>query len=312
MVWEDYLYIITANGVDDTHKHVVAPQAPSIICFQKSTGQVVWKDNSPGKAILHSQWSNPTLAEADGRTLVIAPLGDSWIYAFDARTGQIVWTFDGNPKDSVYPATRNEIIATPVVVGRKMYIAMGQDPEHGEGYGRLWCVDITGTGDVSAELPADPGRPGPRLGDAFRPPGRPNPNSKVIWQYEKFDLNHDGKFDRGEHMNRTLSSAAIDPATNLLFIPDFSGFLHCLDAATGQIYWTHDLESAIWSTPLVCDGKVYVSDEDGEVVIFKTSKEKRVLAKNETGATIHSAPIFANGVLFVATREKLLAVREVP
>ena len=33
-----------------------------------------------------------------------------------------------------------------------IYLAVGQDPEHGEGVGHLWCIDPTKRGDISAEL----------------------------------------------------------------------------------------------------------------------------------------------------------------
>ena len=48
-VYEDWIYVITGNGVDDTHKIIPAPKAPSVICFKKKTGKVVWTDNTPGE-----------------------------------------------------------------------------------------------------------------------------------------------------------------------------------------------------------------------------------------------------------------------
>ena len=48
--------------------------------------------------------------------------------------------------------TRNNIIATPVIYQDSVYVAVGQDPEHGEGVGHLWCIDPTKRGDVSPEL----------------------------------------------------------------------------------------------------------------------------------------------------------------
>ena len=73
----DLIYAITANGVDDTHKHVVAPLAPSIVCFNKNTGKVVWTDNHPGPNVLHGQWASVSIVEVKSRPLVIASLGDS-------------------------------------------------------------------------------------------------------------------------------------------------------------------------------------------------------------------------------------------
>jgi hypothetical protein len=38
----------------------------------------------------------------------------------------------------VWPKNRNEVIGTPVIFEDKVYIANGQDPEHGEGVGHLY------------------------------------------------------------------------------------------------------------------------------------------------------------------------------
>ncbi len=87
--------------------------------------------------------------------------GDGWVYSFDPQGDgdgkpKLLWKFDANPKDSKWVlggrGTRNNIIATPVVYDGKVYVAVGQDPEHGEGIGHLWCIDPTKRGDVSPEL----------------------------------------------------------------------------------------------------------------------------------------------------------------
>ena len=70
-----------------------------------------------------------------------------------------IWRFDCNPpiyrKKNGLPvkyATRegpSEIIATPVVYKGRIYVAIGQDPEHGEGAGNLSCIDASKTGDIT-------------------------------------------------------------------------------------------------------------------------------------------------------------------
>ncbi len=317
--WKDYIYVITGNGVDDTHKHVVAPQAPGIICFDKNDGKMIWSSNIAGANVLHGQWASVAIAEVNGRTLAIAPLGDAWVYAFDAKTGEIVWKFDANPKDAVYPQTRNEIISTPCIVGNRMYIGNGQDPDHGEGIGHFYCVDITGQGDVSAELDTDPNAPKPQPGqelvnDASKVPtrkGKPNPNSKLVWQFFQFDLNHNGTIERAEHMNRTISTASVTPE-GLVFVSDFSGFVHCLDAKTGQVYWNYDMESPIWGSTLYADGKVFVTDQDGDLRIFPAKKEepkKEEIIERSLGSASYCSPIFVNNILYVTTCDHVFAIK---
>jgi WD40 repeat protein/outer membrane protein assembly factor BamB/tRNA A-37 threonylcarbamoyl transferase component Bud32 len=309
--YQDNIYVVTANGVDDTHKHVVAPGAPDLLCLNKYTGEVIWSDNSPGANILHGQWASPAIAAVDGRTLVIVPQGDSWVRAFDAGTGKLVWKFDANTKDSIYPqGGRNEILASPCIIdNRWMYIATGQDPEHGSGYANFWCVDITKTGDVSAEIDNPDYKapvPGQELTGALGTTvsaGIPNPNSGVRWLF--------GPGKRGDkeanRMHRTMANATV--YNGLVFIPDFSGFVHCLDAATGEHYWSADLESETWGSCLASDGKIYMGDKDGDVSIFAADKELKQISQYNMGSSIMGTPVYANGILYVLSMNKLYAIQ---
>lgn len=312
VAYRDFVYVITGNGVDDTHKNIPAPNAPAIVCFNKNTGEIVWSSNVPGENILHGQWASVSIAEVNGRGQVLAPLGDGWVYAFDAENGKIVWKFDCNPKNTVYPTTRNELIATAVVYQNRMYIAAGQDPEHGEGPGHLWCVDITKTGDVSMEVDARPKpKPGEELIRAAGPTDiKPNPNSGVVWHFDKFDANGDGRIRNSERMNRSISTVTIDDERGLLYAPDFSGFVHCLDVADGKHNWTFDMEAAIWGSALLADGKVYLCDEDGDVTIFESAKTLKEIASHNMGSPIYCSPVYANGVMYLMNREHLFAIQE--
>jgi len=136
----DLLFVNTSNGVDDGHLTVPEEKAPSFICLNKQTGKVLWTDNTPGANILHGQWSSPASATLGGQDQVIFGGGDGWLYSFDPKgngtQSQMLWKFDCNPKDSIYRlngATRNHIIATPVIYDGLVYVAVGEDPEHGEG-----------------------------------------------------------------------------------------------------------------------------------------------------------------------------------
>ena len=180
-------------------------------------------------------------------------------------------------------ADRNHIIGTPVVYEGLVYIGVGEDPEHGEGRGHLWCIDPTKRGDVSPELvfnSASPDKPIPpkRNQACVEADGdftRANPNSAMIWHYEGDDLNGNGKLDSEETMHRTCGTVAIKD--DLLFVADFCGIVHCLDAKTGKCHWTHDMLAACWASPLITDGKVYIGNEDGNVLVFKFGPKEELL-----------------------------------
>jgi outer membrane protein assembly factor BamB len=263
---EDLLFIGTSNGQDESHVHVPSPRAPSIIAVSKSTQKLVWEDNSVGENILHGQWSAPAVGSIGGVVQVVHPQGDGWVRGYEAMTGKKLWEFDTNPKDSVWPKTRNETISTPVIVDNVVYVANGQDPEHGEGVGHLYAIDGAKRGDIT-----DSGR---------------------IWHY-------------GD-IRRSISTGAV--YNGLLFYADFSGFLHCVDAKTGKPYWKHDLLAAIWGSPMVVDGKVYLGDEDGDVVVLEAAKEEKLLGEFNLGTSIYSTPVPANGVLFIMSRNQIFAL----
>ena len=154
LVVGDLLFVNTSNGVDESHVNIPSPRSPSFLAVNRNTGEVVWEDRSPGDGILHGQWASPAYGVIGGKPQVIFAGGDGWLYSFEPETGKPIWKFDCNPKDSEWKqgrGDRNNIIATPVVYDDKVFIAVGQDPEHGEGVGHLWVIDATKTGDVTGK-----------------------------------------------------------------------------------------------------------------------------------------------------------------
>jgi len=266
VIWNDRVFVSTSNGQDESHVHIPSPKAPAIIALGKSNGDLLWEDNSVQDRILHGQWSTPSVGTIGGVVQVVSAQGDGWVRGYEAATGKKLWEFDTNPKDSVWPRTRNEVIATPVIYKDRVYIANGQDPEHGEGVGHFYAIDATKRGDITT--------------------------SGKIWQYDK--------------IRRSISTAAI--VDDLVYVSDFSGFLHCLDANTGQVYWTHDVLAAVWVSPFAADGKVYLADEDGDVVVLQQGKTKKVLAEMNMGSAVYATPVPAHGTLFINNRNELYAL----
>jgi hypothetical protein len=337
----DILLVNTSNGLDESHINLPSPDAPSFIALDRNTGELLWSDKSPGANILHGQWSSPTVGEFNGQVQAIFAGGDGWVYSFDPKgdgngNPKLLWKLDGNPKDSKWilggRGTRNNIIATPVIYDGLVYVSVGQDPEHGEGVGHVWCIDPNKKGDVSSTLAKDKdgnALPARRLQTVDTDEGDKielNPNSAVVWHYTKVDSDGNGKFSFEETMHRTIGTAAIK--NDLLFISDFSGLFHCLDAkkidekTTNEdgthppvVYWKYDMFAAAWGSPLIVDGKVYIGDEDGDIAIFKLSSDPEVAMPDEepiveinVGNAVYSSPIVANDVLYIANKSTLYAI----
>ena len=281
LIVDDLVYACTSNGQDWSHVNIPSPNSPSFIALNKKTGEFVAEDDAHiGPHIFHGQWSSPSMGVVNGRKLVFFGGGDGYCYAFDAKPVKerdstylkVAWKYDCNPperKKFKYPAAEgvSEINATPVFYKNRVYVAVGQDPEHGEGVGILTCIDATRTGDIT--------------------------QTGKIWSYDK--------------IHRSISTVSIDPNTGLLLVGDFSGFVHCFDAETGKLYWTHDMKAHMWGSTLVADGKVYCGDEDGDFVVLAADKEKKVLSEVNLGAPVYSTPVVANGVIYVASNMHLYA-----
>jgi outer membrane protein assembly factor BamB len=293
----DIVFVVTGNGHDESHENIPSPRAPSFIAVDKNTGKLLWQDDSPGEKILHGQWSNPSYAEINGVGQVMFPGGDGWLYTFEPKTGKLLWKFDCNPKASKYllggRGTRNEIIGTPVVYENLVYVAVGQDPEHGEGVGHLWCIDPSKAGPDHVDLSP--------VNDNFDPKAEVNKKSGLVWHHGGLDANGEMIF------RRTISTCAIQDG--ICYAANLSGFLDALDAKTGQLLWRHDTTAAIWGSPYIVDGKVYLGTEEGDVFVFEHAKEKKLLAKNEMDGPVLSTPIAVNGVLYVMGRSNLWAIQ---
>jgi outer membrane protein assembly factor BamB len=319
----DNVYVVTSNGVNEDHITIPAPQAPSFICVNKNTGQVVWKSNDPseklvqlqkggsdqkpgqlfkalvnkGEVIIHGQWSSPAYAEVSGKGQIIFPGGDGWLRSYDAKTGTLIWKFDCNPKDAKYQlggkGTRNDFVSTPVVYKNRVYIGVGQDPEHDEGIGHFWCIDITKKGDVSP------------TNQNFKPAD--NKDSALVWHYGE-PSPPAWKVGRNYVFGRTLSTAAVHDG--LLYIAELAGYLHCVDADTGEQYWTHDVRSPIWSSAYWVDGKVFLGTDSPEVHIFAHGKKKNLIASIPMESAVRATPVVADGTLYIMAENKLYAIKK--
>ena len=285
-----YLYINTGNGVNPTHTGIPAPDAPSLIVLDKTTGRLVAQDGERiGPRIFHCTWSSPALGVVNGTTLVFFCGGDGVCYAFRAlapaastaedpvKTLERVWRFDGDPsapKEDVHRYVRNRrvspsnIKSMPVFYNDRLYVTLGGDIWWGKNEAWLQCIDATGSGDIT--------------------------QTGLLWSYP------------------VERHCCVTPAIlgDLIFLGDLGRKIYCVSARTGQAYWTHEARGQIWASPLVADGKVYVGSKRGEVYIFAASQEKQILAKVDLGSPINPSPVAANGVLYIATMRELFALKK--
>jgi len=291
LVHGNKVFASTSNGQDWSHLNIPSPQSPSLVALDKETGEYAGEEMSGiSERLMHCNWSSPSGASVNGKDAVLFGAGDGWLYAYDPAPVALeddpdirklpeLWRYNAVPKrytEYKYPDADgpSEIIATPVIHKGRAYVAIGQDPEHGEGVGNLVCVELDQKGEIAPD--------------------------KALWTFDK--------------LNRTISTVSIDPTTDLLFVADYSGYVYCIDANTGELYWKYDTKAHIWGSTLVADGKVYIGDEDGDLVVLPAKKDfdpenEEPLFETMFPGPIYSSAIEANGVIYMATMTHLYAIR---
>jgi outer membrane protein assembly factor BamB len=292
LIYGNKVFATTSNGQDWSHLNIPSPQSPTLVCLDKSTGDYLGEEISGiSERLMHCNWSSPALGSVNGEDAVIFGAGDGWLYAFDPEPVPLeddpeikklpeLWRYNVVPRayfQHKYPAADgpSEVIATPVIHKGRAYVSIGQDPEHGEGVGNLVCLDLDQEGEVA--------------------------HDQALWTFDT--------------IHRSISTVSIDPATDLLFVADYSGYVYCLDANTGKLHWRYDSKAHIWGSTLVADGKLYVGDEDGDLVILPARKDfdpavDKPIFETMFPGPIYSSPIEANGVLYLATMTHLYAIGE--
>jgi len=280
-----FLYVNTSNGVDDSHKQIHAPDAPSLIVLDKATGRLVAKDNERiGPRIFHSTWSPPTLGRVDGQERLFFAGGDGVLYGFEPlRTmpppGKVValkrvWRFDCDPaapKENVhrYNSNRREspsnIKSTPVFCDGRLYVTVGGDLWWGKNQAWLQCVDARGSGDTTGKA--------------------------LAWSVPL-----------DKHSMSTPSVAG-----DLVFAADCGRKVYCVEAGTGKVCWVQETNGDIWGSTLVADGKLYVGTCRGDFWVMAASREKQVFQTTQFDSPIHGSPVAANGILYVTTMHWLYA-----
>jgi outer membrane protein assembly factor BamB len=294
LIQGDYLYLNSGTGVDNTHKRIRRPGAPSLVVLDKHTGRLVARDDENiAPNIFHCTWSSPALGQINGRPLVFFAGGNGMVYAFEAMavgawnesqgaSNQMarlkkIWQFDFDPtapKGDIHPYLSNRregpsnFYGMPVFFHNRVYVAGGGDLFWGKTEAWLKCIDATRTDDITT--------------------------NGLVWSYRL--------------EKHVMSTPAI--AGNLVFIADCGRAFHCVDSETGKLYWTHEISGDVWASPLVADGKVYLGTRTGAFYVFAASNQKKLLRTVEFGSPISATATAANGVLYVATMNRLYAVQK--
>ncbi|MCP4510526.1 MAG: PQQ-binding-like beta-propeller repeat protein, partial [Fuerstiella sp.] len=87
--------------------------------------------------------------------------------------------------------------------------------------------------------------------------------------------------------------------------------LRCFHALTGQKVYERRLAAgaSILSSLVAADGKIYCASENGTVYVVSAGPNFKLLAQNKMGQPCFATPAISEGVLFLRTTQRLIAIR---
>ncbi len=271
---------LTTNG-----QHVYGIFASGDLICLDMEGKELWSrnlgvpDNQYGHGSSLIWWGNKLYVQYDTNN-------SGHLYAIHMLTGELIWKKE---RDNAASAWSSPLIASindeyQLVLSTTPFVA-GYDLQNGN---ELWRVNC-----MSGELATSPGA-GENLifsGNEYAKLVAIDPNdpAKIIWEH----------FD---HLPEAASPVCFE---GLLYIATRTGFIVCFNAKTGEKYWEYESDEGFFSSPIIADNKMYVSDFSGTTHIFETSKEMNLLYKSSINEKVVSTPAFADGHIYIRSFQHL-------
>ena len=232
----------------------------------------------------------------------------SYVLRLNAETGETVWRVE-RPTEAVrespdsyttpalleYDGTTEIVITGGAAVtghaldtGRELWRADGLNPTRNRSY-RIIASPVVHDGLIYA-----PTRVKPLL--ALRPGGRGDVlDTNVVWAT-----------DNGPDVPTPVTDG------ELFYVVNDSGIVFVSDAKTGDpVYGPVRIQTGTYSaSPVLADGKIYITNEGGMTTVFKTGPTFEVLAENDFDDYCLSSPAISDGQIFIRTTGHLYAIGE--
>jgi outer membrane protein assembly factor BamB len=230
----------------------------------------------------------------------------SYLLRIDKTTGKTLWrserptrAYMESPDAYTTPALLQYAGKTEIVVtggdvvtghdpatGKELWRANGLNPSNDPNYRIVASPVIVG------DLIIAPTRERPML--ALRAGGRGDvTKSALLWT-----------FDSGPDVPTPVTDGTY------VYVVNDRGIMFCLDAKTGKpFYARHRLRPGTYSaSPVLADGRIYVTSEDGVTSVIKAGPEFQVLAENDFDDYTLSSPAISGGRIFFRTTKFLWAI----
>jgi outer membrane protein assembly factor BamB len=231
---------------------------------------------------------------------------DSFLLALKAETGETVWKTERDEIPSWGTPTVAQTPAGPILVTNASNFVRGYDPRTGK---ELWRLG------KSSKITA----PTPIFSDGLwviasgRAPERPifavRPDASGVLTLDAGESSNAGvawsKTGRGPYMPTPLIYKGV------LYVLANNGLFDAIDLQTGKDIYRQRLPNVgngFSASPVAADGKIYLANEDGDVLVVAAGPEFAHLGTNSMGDLVMATPALSEGVMYVRSAKHLFAV----
>jgi outer membrane protein assembly factor BamB len=295
-------------------EHVFAYFRSGEVACLDTAGSVVWQVNTQERYGPDALWwdlgTSPVLTE---NLVVIAVMhqGPSYVVALDKKSGEEAWKADRNVEA---PGEARDSYTTPIVVdrdGRETVIVLGAD--------HVTAYDATNGQEIWRVAGLNPRRQG-----NFRSIASPLVMGDFLYApycrgetLTAIRLGGSGDVTDTHVVWRIESTASDVPSPvgdgQRLYLCSDRGDVSCLEAATGKEIWTERLPRNRFpfsSSPVLADGKLYCTREDGTTFVVQVGEQPKLLSTNELDEFTYATPVFVDGRILMRTAEFLFCIGE--
>ncbi len=231
---------------------------------------------------------------------------DSFVLALDLETGETKWKTSRHELSSWGTPTVAATAAGPELVTNASNFIRGYDARTGR---ELWR--LSGSSKITAPTPifaedlivVASGRAPERPIFAVRPGARGDltlaseqtASDSIAWS----------RSGRGSYMPTPLAYRS------LLYVLANNGVFDAYDLKSGKEIYRQRLPlvgSGFSASPVAADGKIYLSNEDGDMLVVRAGPAFEHIATNSIGELLMATPALSNGIMYVRGASSLFAI----
>jgi outer membrane protein assembly factor BamB len=300
--------LVIFNQDDDLH--------PALYAFDKQTGKLRWRTERPD---MLAGYALPVLCTAGGRTDIVVA-GTGKLKGYDPATGKELWNCN---------SLLRTVMTTPVVQQDTIYVSMQsygdadrmlkdallewKDTNQDAKLGKSEIPEAFWKKFDKGDANQDGFLEGKEIDAAFQSPQNMAGGGSILQAIKGGGTGDVTKTHLLWSLENKASSNIASPllVSDRLFVVKQGGISSCFDAQTGKPHWMLKRLGNLgsyYASPIAADGKIYVTGENGFIVVLTDSPQLEVLAKNDMGENCIATPAIADGKLFVRTKDKLFCI----